>query len=301
MDPELRNRLIAGAAVALVAVFGVSRSGQAGRGGTARLAEIQAGAKTAELAQAEALAREFEHANTARHFTAELNKDAEVYGLANVDVESLRQPNAFEQLVESVAPVTVAVNRTHRTGPLKIKAVNEKVQYLKGGATIRAQHAIARVENVGKKPVAYFIDVRSSDRGECEVKGSRRHNAMALMPGEAADLVVCGGRGGVEILDLRVLEITPMGYVYLSKLPPQTIGLEPARAQAHVGPRGANRCASVPSARISSAIDAGEYGWADVADFYSRHNCDRLQIPPGYRRAEAPVETLPVTAGTADG
>jgi len=295
MDPELRNRLIVGAVVVAIAAFGVQRSGQAAREGEARFAELAAKIKDPDTAQREALARDFEYTNTDVHFAAELDKDLEYYGIANVDIELLRQPNAYEHPISQSDPVVLAAGQSRRAGPLSVRAKQDKVEYNKGGASIRAMHAVAEIKNVSKVPVAYFVEVRSADRGDCEVKGTRRHNAMALMPGEAADLVVCGGRGGVEILELETLELTPIGYVYLSKLPPQTIGLEPARAQAHFGPRSTSRCARVPSARIAMSIDRGDFSWADVADFYSRHNCDRIQIPAGYRRAQTVVEQLPIT------
>lgn len=297
MDAELRNRLIVGLVVALVAVLGVYRSGHTARAADARLDDLMAQVKNPDAAQAEALARDFEYSNTDVHFSAELDKDLEYYGLANVDLELLRQPNEYEHPITSAEPVVIAPGKQRRAGALQVKAKLDKVEYNKGGATIKAMHAMAQLKNVSKSPVAYYIEVRSSDRGDCKVKGTRRHNAMALMPGETAELVVCGGRGGVEILDLQTLEITPLGYVYLSKLPPQAIDLEPSRAQAHHGPRAATRCDGVPTSRIAMAIDAEATSWADVVDFYSRHNCDRLQVPDGYRRAEAPVEQLPVMAG----
>ena len=108
---------------------------------------------------------------------------------------------------------------------------------------------------------------------------------------------VCAGAGSIRVTDVRYLEITPLGYEYLSQLPPETVGYDASIARAHTPRRGRKICSSVPVQKIAHWLKNGELKWEDVADFYSRHSCERIQIDRRYRRATQNLERLPVLAG----
>ena len=52
-------------------------------------------------------------------------------------------------------------------------------------------------------------------------------------------------------------------------------------------------CPDLDTKTLAAYLQAGTAAWADVVDFYSRHDCHRLQFFPGYRRAETALPSLP--------
>lgn len=290
----VRNRVLAGLGVLVAFIIGMSTAGETTAAIEEKVELVRAREKSPQQAQAEALAREHKYKRTGDYFASKLEEDLSAYGITGVDVETLRQPNAFDHAISD--PKVLAPGTSFRSKHLKVAAAIEKVSYRRQGATVSARHAVAKVTNHADVPVAYFIDVRSADRGECKVRGTRMHNAMSLLPGETAEIAVCAGSGGIEILDLRVLEITPVGHVYVSRLPPQTVGYDAVSARAHSAGRGVEMCSAVPSVKLAGLIRDTKLAWEDVVDFYSRHNCDRVQYVDGYVRATEPLATLPVTA-----
>jgi hypothetical protein len=294
----MRNRLLAGAGVLVAFLIGMSTASETTAAIEDKVELVRAREKSADQAQAEALAREHKYKKTGDYFASKLEEDLATYGLSGVDVETLKQPNAFEHPIDE--PKVLAAGASFESKHLRVKAAVEKVSYRRQGATVSANHSVAKVTNQSDVPVAYFIDVRSSDRGECKVRGTRMHNAMSLLPGETAEIAVCAGTGGIEILDLRVLEVTPIGHVYVSRLPPQTVGYDAVSARAHTPGRGIEMCSSVPSVKLATLIRDTRLTWEDVVDFYSRHNCDRVQYLDGYERATEPLPALPVAAAGAE-
>jgi hypothetical protein len=127
------------------------------------------------------------------------------------------------------------------------------------------------------------------------VRGAREHNAVALRPGESAEIVVCAGRTDVRIERLEVLEVTDLGYHYLSQLSPLALGHDATTAAAHRPVVAVAACADLDVRTLAAYLQAGTATWADVVDFYSRHDCHRLPFFPGYRRAEQALPTLPVS------
>lgn len=294
MDPLMRNRLLAGAGVLVAFLIGMSTASETTAAIEEKVELVRARERSPEQAQAEALAREHKYKKTGDYFASKLEEDLAGYGLTGVDAETLAQPNAFEHPIAE--PKTLAPGGSFESEHVRVQASIDKVSYRRQGATITAKHAVAKVTNKSDVPIAYFIDVRSSDRGECKVRGTIMHNAMSLLPGETAEIAVCAGSGGIEILDLRVLEVTPIGHVYVSRLPPQTVGYDAVSARAHTAGRGVQMCSAVPSVKLATLIRDTELAWEDVVDFYSRHNCDRVQYVDGYVRATEPLPSLPVGA-----
>ena len=288
---KLVARLGAAGAVVVMALTGWTMSDDSSTAVQAQVEELMAKRKSPEQAEAEAMAREFNFSNSTEQFEASLEEDFKAYGLRPIELSELKRPYAYDHVVDS--RVTLKPGKSVGNGKIRLKVAIDKITYKQGGARLKAKHVVAKIKNVSDTPLAYYTEVRSAER-DCEVRGSRAHNAMALLPGETADLVVCGGEGAVEVRDLRMLEITPLGHMYLSKLPPQAVGLDTRRVQSHVGPRRATRCTNVPSMMLANAIKSGRQSWADIVDFYARHSCERQQVPMDYKRSDEPIAELPV-------
>lgn len=292
MDPDLRNRLISGLACLGLLVVGWYSAGNVSANADKKIDGLLAKVSDPEKAQQEALQRDFAYDNSVDHFRISLAEDYEAFGLRPAPMDKLYGQQRFEHLVRDAK--VLKPGKSFKSDLIKVTARVDKVKFNKGGATVTSKHSVAVVKNVSDKPVAYFARIHSASQGDCPVRGSQQHNAMGLMPGEEAIISVCAGTAGVRIVDLRALEISPIGYYYVSKIPPQAVGHDEITQTAHRGPRPAKMCTSMPAAKLSTAIRGGELAWQDVVDFYSRHNCDRLQMPDGYRLATNDLPSLPI-------
>lgn len=254
---------------------------------------------SADVAQKQASDRNDAFEASAGNFERAMAKDADHWGL---EVPSLESMMAAADHVELIRDSKVLKpGGVYRSDELVVRAETRKVAYQNKGATVKARHVVATIENVSGKPLAYFAELRSAQRGDCPVRARIAHNVSALMPGDRAEVVVCAGSGGVEILQLEALTITPLGYGYISQVPPQAFGHDKVRSGDHEsGDLGGHRietCSQVPAMRIQAALRNGSVRWRDVADFYARHNCERQQFFMGYEIPSEPLAALPATPG----
>lgn len=253
----------------------------------------------ADVAQKKASDRNDAFEASADNFERALASDAERWGLEAPSMDSLKSPAHYVELIRDSK--VISAGAAYRSDELVVKATTRKVAYQNKGATVKARHVVATIENVSGKPLAYFAELRSAERGDCPVRARIAHNVTALMPGDRAEVVVCAGGGDVEILQLEALEITPLGYGYISQVPAQAFGYDKVRSGDHEsGDLGGHRietCSQVPAMRIQAALRNGSTRWRDVADFYSRHNCERQQFFLGYEIASEPLAALPATPG----
>lgn len=297
----LAQRILSGVALAGVLGYGGYATTAAADASKQRVSEIRSREQSADQAEAKAMARDLRFKADERYYLGELNEDYGKFGLDPMSIDALRKPNrAFHPIRK---PMKLKPGRGWASKHVRVRASIEKVTFQQHGAKIAAKHAVATIKNISKVPIAYFMKVTSADLGECPTRGARSHNAMALRPGESAEVVVCAGKGSVLVNDLRVMEITPIGYVYLSMVPPQAVGHDAVTSRAHRPDDKIPSCSSVPAVQIARGIRSGQFAWEDVVDFYSRHNCDRFQYVHGYKMATGPVEQLPVTSvgGAAPG
>lgn len=283
-------RLIAGIVLVLTLAAGAYLSGKARRDAEQRLADLRAGVDRAAEA-IEHMPPPLPPELDPQRFAQRVKEDAERHGLPPITVEQLAEPNAYFDEVRE--PVTLAPGRTWSSPRLRIKARLDKVGYAQRGATVSSVHVVARVHNVSDRPIAYSLRMRGV-AGKCEVRGAREHNAVALRPDESADIVVCAGRDEIRIERLEVLEVTELGYVYLSQVSPLALGHDATTAAAHRPVVPVAPCVDLDAKSLAAQLQAGTATWADVVDFYSRHDCHRLQFFPGYRRAEQALPSLPV-------
>lgn len=292
----LAQRVGVSIALVLAAVIGVWFSGKFVRESAARVVEIRSHEQSATTTRAQVAEQRAELEGGSASFERSLADSAAEFGLAAPTIESLSAPNAYA--LELDTPTVLAGGRSWSSSHLRVTAVVEKVMYKQHGASVSASHSIARIENISATPVAYSVRVTSAERGRCEVRGSRMHNALALRAGETADVVVCAGGGSIRLDRVEVLELGEYGHRLVSQLPARALGADEVTANAHRPLPHVETCAALDAASLVQMVRDGAATWADIIDFYARHDCRRFAFVPGYRRATAPLPELPIpTAG----
>lgn len=282
-------RILAAVVLAVIVAAGVYLSGKARRDAEQRLGDLQAGIDRSEQDAAARGGTQSPELDPLR-FEQQLREDLLRWGLTPITAQELAQPNAY--FLETTEPVTLAPGRTWSSAHLRIRVRLDKVEYMQRGAKVSSVHVIARAENVSSRPIAYSLHMRG-EAGSCDVRGAREHNAVTLRPGEEAEIVVCAGRDRVVLERLEVLEVTDLGHHYLSQVSPLALGQDAITAAAHKPLVAVSSCPDLDTKTLAAYLQAGTAAWADVVDFYSRHDCHRLQFFPGYRRAEAALPSLP--------
>ncbi len=145
------------------------------------------------------------------------------------------------------------------------------------------------IKNLTESDVAYEVTtLPSASASSCARAGALPYNASVIQKGASATRTECGWQNGLSILVTRAetMEIPPLGSYYLSQVPPTVLGLEDRLARGH---RGAT-CSPVVSSAIRGALEGGDLGWRDLADFYARHRCQTYQFPLSYRAFKADGE-----------
>lgn len=286
-------RILAAVVLGLTLLGGVYISGKARRDAEQRLADLHAGVEQTEAAAAVESELPTSLELDPRQYEQRLVEDAERFGIEPVTVETLLQPNPYFDELER--PITLSPGKSWSSKHVRITVRLDKVNYMQRGAKVSSVHSIARAENISTVPIAYRL-VMKGEQGKCTVRGAREHNAVTLMPGESAEIVVCAGRDRVRVEALEVLEVTGLGHHYLSQVTPLALGQDGTTAAAHTPLVSVKACTTPDAKTLAAYIAAGTASWADVVDFYSRHDCHRLQFFPGYRRPERPLPALPVHA-----
>lgn len=289
-------RILAAIVLALTLLAGVYVSGKARRDTEQRVADLRAGVDRSTQAAEQEPPLPASLELDPRQFEARMLEDLERFGIEPVTVSDLARPNFYFEEVSG--PVTLAPGQAWSSDHVRLKVRLDKVNYLQRGARVSSVHAIARLENISKRPIAYHLRM-TGEAGKCKVRGAREHNAVSLRPGESAEIVVCAGRDKVRVERLEILEVTDLGHHYLSQVSPLALGQDGTTAAAHKPLVSVAACADLDAKTIAAYLQAGTASWADVVDFYSRHNCHRLQFFPGYRRAELPLPQLPVAPPSA--
>ncbi len=277
-------------------LLGVWFSGKFVRESAVRVQEIRATERTATVARSEVADQRAALEGPETTFEQMVQDNAIELGVPPPTVAALAEPNVYA--LELDAPTVLAPGRSWKSPHLSITAVVEKVMYQQHGASVSSSHTIARIENVSSTPVAYLARLSSAERGRCEVRGSRMHNAIALRAGEIADVVVCAGGGAIRLDRVEVLELGEYGHRLVSQLPPRALGADEVTANAHRPVPPVVRCSSTDVATTVQLLREAAASWADVVDFYARHDCRRFAFVQGYRRATSTLTSLPVvTAG----
>lgn len=293
----IAQRIIASVALTVAVLVGLWLSGKFVRESAARVQEIRATERSVTVARADVAEQRAALEAPAATFERALEDAAKELDLPVPTLAELSAPNVYA--LELDTATVLGTGKSWSSPHLRITAVSEKVTYQQHGASVSASHAIARIENISTTPVAYAVRVTSAERGRCEVRGSRMHNATALRPGERADVVVCAGGGSVRLDRVEVLELGELGHRFVSRVPPRALGADEVTANAHRPMPAVEACAGVDASSLVQMMRDGASAWADIVDFYARHDCRRYAFVPGYRRASTPLPSLPVAIAAA--
>jgi hypothetical protein len=286
------TRSVAGAGLALSLAFG----GWVGARMTLETADAVDIALARRIdpdqAQRAALQQKASYEDTEEYYQIRIDEAVDRYGMTPPTREQLLEPNTFFHVASSGDTRLLAPGASLRQAGLSISIKVEDIDVERGGIRTKNTHTLAMVRNIGDKPLAYFLQLRSRT-GDCKLRALTRYDAMVLMPDEEAEISVCSGSHEVEITDMRVLEVTELGALWVSKLPPQAVGLDDVSGRSHHPGSGIDVCAELPALRFASLIKDGQAKWEDIVDFYSRHDCDHYRWWPEYKRIVDPLTRLP--------
>ncbi|MSP63637.1 MAG: hypothetical protein EXR72_25495 [Myxococcales bacterium] len=215
---------------------------------------------------------------TENFYKATVEEDARRFAVTPPSLDDLRAP--LKDSIELDEPRVLAAGRVIETPHLKIGAVVLKEWAGGGGQGFRYEHLVLTITNRAKVPVAYRVDTLVSQPDRCRSKGIMGHNAFALAPDEIIQRTECLWHKGatLTVQKVEVVELTPLGYHYVSRLVPDQVGLDPRVSAGH-GVPDSKPCQFIPWREIESS----RAGWADVIDFYARHNCDEYSFYGAYR------------------
>jgi hypothetical protein len=245
-----------------------------------------------EQAQRAALQQKASYEDSEEYYQVRIDEAVERYELTPPSRERLLEPNTFFHVASPGDTRVLAPGASLSQAGLDIQIKVEDIDIERRGMRTKNTHTLALVHNIGDKPLAYFLQLRSRS-GDCQMRALTRYDAMVLMPDEKAEISVCSGSHEVEITELRVLEVTELGAVWVSKLPPQAVGHDEVSGRSHFPGSGVDVCAEVPALEFSTRLAANEAEWEDIVDFYSRHDCDHYRWWLGYERIVDPLDRLP--------
>jgi hypothetical protein len=245
-----------------------------------------------EQAQRKALAETASYQNSEEFYQTHIDDAVERYGLEPQSRERLLEPNTFFHVASPGSPRSISLGSSLSEAGLQIQVKAEEVEVERRGMRTKNVHTFAVLKNISKTPLAYFLRMRSR-AGDCKIRAQTRYNSMVLLPGERAEISVCAGEHEVELIDLRVMEVSEIGARWLSKVPPQAVGHDDLGNRSHYPGSGVEMCAEIPSVEFARKIEGGSAAWEDIVDFYSRHDCDHYRWWPGYTRITSALEILP--------
>lgn len=225
---------------------------------------------------------------TAGFYKAQVDDDLKAFGLKPMAIADVAAPLPYFDELD--APRKLKPEKDSlETAHLRITTKVQKEWATQGsGQGFRFEHAFVEITNKSDKHIAYRVSTRVEQPDRCKSKGAVKHNAIALAPGQTVRRTECLWRKdlGLMVNRIEVLELSPLGYYYVSRLLPAQVLLDERTAAGHETPKG-KQCLFVPWREISSM--AGERSsWADVMDFYARHNCDEYAFYKGYHRWSEP-------------
>ena len=231
------------------------------------------------------------------YFKAATEDDAKKYKVAPIDPATLAQPLVYA--AELTAPRPIKIERdSFETPHLKITSrVIKEWARTPSGQGFKYDHVVLSITNRTDKPIAYYVPTWVSHAEACQSQGAIEHNAIALKPGETVERTECLWHKNqqLKVTGVEAMELTWLGYYYVSRLNPVQIMLDARTAAGHHVPEPAKECSFTPWRDIEASAEQAHTGWADVIDFYARHNCDEYSFYRGYRRWTAPG-SLPARA-----
>jgi hypothetical protein len=230
---------------------------------------------------------------TEGYYKAELEEDSKQLGLRTPDLTAMARPLAYFD--ESAAARRMKPERDNLETPhLRLTTkVSKEWAMTPGGQGFRYEHIVLTITNRGDRPLAFRVATTVSKDPRCREKGHMLYNALALRPEQSESRTEClwAPNSYLTVDKIEVLELSDLGYHYISRLPPTQVLLDERTAGGHQPPKGDPTCPFVPWRELQAAQSEGG-GWSDVMDFYARHNCAEYSYWRGYRRWTTPG-TLP--------
>jgi hypothetical protein len=299
MEP-LTTRLIAGAGLLVALALGGWLSGGLTDEQAAKAKEILALEVAPEQAREQALAHPPSYTETAVYYRTELESTVAELGMT-VDVEvlldRLRQPNTFYHPITRSAPVVLKAGEVRTEHGVEITAIQEELRTQRSGLETTSAHTLLRLHNRGSLPLAYRLVARTNDGGDCKTRAITQYDALVLGPDEQARISVCPGNHEIEILDLRLMEVTELGARWIRQVPGEALGLDEVAVRSNKPSKHVPPCAGVGARESAQQLEQGAAQWEDVVDYYSRHDCNIYRWPPGYTRIVEPLAELPAPSG----
>lgn len=221
-----------------------------------------------------------------QYYKAVVDEDVKRYRLQPTEPGALAQPLTWAAELTEPRPLKVE-HDSFETPHLKISSrVLKEWASTESGQRFRYEHIVLSITNRTERPLAYLVDTSISHPEQCQSQGAIAHNAIALKPGETVERTEClwHKKTLLRVNRVEVIEIPQLSYFYLSRLNPAQLMLDARTAAGHAIPSPAKQCTFVPWRDIQASAEQAHTGWADVMDFYARHNCDEYSYWRGYRR-----------------
>lgn len=218
--------------------------------------------------------------------------DIKKAGLNAAVYDLLRKGNTYA--AEFKGAKRLKYGASFETPHLKMQAIKNNYWVGEEGQGYRTEHLSLKITNKTKQYLAYRVI--TSIEGRCSGKGIIAHNALALKPQESVIRTECLVRdtdGGLAITSVEVMEISPVGYYYVSRLDPPKMWFDDRTSDGHDNAKQPP-CKIMPWRIFQEADNTKQGDWIDVLDFYSRHNCDEYTYFIGYHWSEKGPKTLPV-------
>jgi len=230
------------------------------------------------------------------YFQSVIDGDCKTLHIDCPAVSDLKQPFRFKK--ELKRPRFISRGSSFDTTSLKISLTVQNIWIGEKGRGVKTPHLLLSVTNKLSRPVIYQVLTETSKK--CEAMGRLAHNAIALKPNETIQRVECVRKSGmrVKVMSVDTLATTRLGYHYVSRLNPHRLGV-PNRLSENHSYEAMPPCKHIPWQQMEAGLGSGDIHWADIADFYSRHNCDEYVFFPSYRRATDAIESLPVKRPSA--
>jgi hypothetical protein len=212
----------------------------------------------------------------------------------DVLLDRLRQPNVFYHPITRSAPVVLKAGEPRTEQKLELTVIHEDLRVQRSGLETTSPHTLIRLHNRGALPLGYHLVARTSGGADCNSRAITQYDALVLGPDEQARISVCSGSHEVEILDLRLMELTELGARWIRQVPGAALGLDEIAIRGHKPSKHVPPCSQVPVKESVQQLEAGEAQWEDLVDYYSRHDCNIYRRPAGYVRIIEPLSELPV-------
>jgi hypothetical protein len=231
------------------------------------------------------------------YYQGQLDDDCKLYKIRRVTIDTIKGGNPYT--IEYSGKQVLKPGKKLETASLRIRAVSRKLMVGEVGRGMRAPHLLLRIINRTDKFLAYRVTTVVS--GKKTVKADVSHNALTLKPKQKVlrTEALLRNASSVMVKTVEVVELTRLGYHYVTRLDPLRLQFPKRTAASHNFGK-LRPCKLLPWRAIRDGIKAGETSWYDVVDFYSRHSCSEYTFFRGYRWNPKGVKKLPVKPPFAD-